>query len=125
MAIQEGDYGVLLEYSNETALRLYTKLTLGCYRPTTLVEYDRRAFIYPEYNTRITFDSNVRASEMELNLFEKEVPWIPEAQDATVLEVKYDNRLYHPISKILEKYHLNNIAYSKYGNGRPVMESYL
>ncbi|MDD2972340.1 MAG: polyphosphate polymerase domain-containing protein [Lachnospiraceae bacterium] len=125
MAIQEGDYGILLDYDNETALRLYAMLTLNCYRPVSLIEYDRRAFIYPENNTRITFDSNVKSSEMELDLFEKEVPWISLPEDTCILEVKYDHQLFKPISMILEKYHLNNVSFGKYANGRPVMESYI
>lgn len=121
LTILDGDYGVLLDYGNETAIRLYSILTLGGYRPVSLIEYDRRAFIYPENNTRITVDTNVRTSEMELHLFEEDVPWIPVEEGTTLLEVKYDSKLYMPISKILEKYHLVNVAFSKYGSGRPVM----
>jgi len=124
-AIQEGDYEVLLNYEGEIALSLYTKLLLGCYRPAALIEYDRRAFIYPEYQTRITFDTNVKTSEMETNLFEEEVAWTPVMGDRTILEVKYDQYLFHPISKVLEKHHLNQVSFSKYGNGRPIMATYM
>lgn len=123
--LQHGEYGILLDYNNETALRLYSLLTLGCYQPAALIEYERRAFIYQENNTRITFDTNIRSSEMELNLFDDNIPWIPIWQDNTILEVKYDNCLYKPISLVLQKYHLNNVSFGKYGNGRPVMESYI
>ncbi|MDD3205105.1 MAG: polyphosphate polymerase domain-containing protein [Lachnospiraceae bacterium] len=123
--LQEGDYGILLDYDSETALRLYSELTLGCYRPVALIEYDRRAFIYPENNTRITFDTKIRCSEMDLDIFNEQVAWIPVGVENAILEVKYDDRLYKPISMILQKYHLNNISYSKYGNGRPIMEAYI
>lgn len=104
---------------------MYSELTLGCYRPVALIEYDRRAFIYPENNTRITFDTKIRCSEMDLDIFNEQVAWIPVGVENAILEVKYDDRLYKPISMILQKYHLNNISYSKYGNGRPIMEAYI
>ena len=125
IAIQEGDYGLLLDYEDEAALRLYALLTLDCYRPVALIEYDRRAFVYPENNIRITFDSNVRSSEMELDLYGKDIPWVTIPDENTILEVKYDRQLFKPISMVLEKYYLNNVSFSKYGNGRPIMESYI
>ena len=121
----EGDYGSLLEYPEETAWRLYCDMTLGCYRPVVIIEYERCAYMYGEYNTRITIDRHVRSSELSLDLFEKDLPWMNTVEDAVILEVKFNEKLIEPIKQILAKYHLVNVSVSKYGSGRPIMEQYL
>lgn len=123
--IIEGDYGRLLDRTEELAWRLYCDMTLGCYRPVVIIEYDRCAYLYGEYNTRITIDRHVRSSELELDLFDSSLPWINTIEDAVILEVKFNETLIEPIRKLLAKYHLTNVAVSKYGSGRPVLERYL
>lgn len=123
--IIEGDYGRLLDRPEELAWRLYCDMTLGCYRPVVIIEYDRCAYLYGEYNTRITIDRHVRSSELELDLFDNSLPWINTIEDAVILEVKFNETLIEPIRKLLAKYHLTNVAVSKYGSGRPVLERYL
>lgn len=125
LCYMEGDYGTLLDYPEELAWRLYCDMTLGCYRPAVVIEYERFAYLYGEYNTRITIDRNVRSSELSLNLFDKELPWVHTVEDAVILEVKFNGKLIEPIKKILAKYHLTNVSVSKYGSGRPVLERYL
>lgn len=121
----EGDYGRLLDYPEELALRLYCDMVLGCYRPAVIVEYERYAYMYGEYNTRITFDRHVRSSETALDLFNRQLPWMHTIEDMVILEVKFNETLIEPIKKILAKYRLTNVSVSKYGSGRPVLERYL
>lgn len=121
----EGDYSGLLERPEETAWRLYSDMTLGCYRPAAMIEYDRCAYLYGEYNTRITIDRHVRSSELCLDLFEREIPWIHTIDDQVILEVKFNEKLIEPIKRILAKYHLVNVSVSKYGSGRPILEQYI
>lgn len=125
VSCMEGDYGCLLHYPEELAWRLYSDMTLGCYRPVVIVEYERFAYVYGEYNTRVTIDRHVRSSELELDLFERDLPWMYTVEDAVILEVKFDGILIEPIKKILGKYHLMQVAVSKYGSGRPILERYL
>ena len=125
LRIMEGDYGSLLEEPEELAWRLYCDMTLGCYRPAVVIEYERCAYLYGEYNTRITIDRHVRSSEVELDLFERDLPWIYTVEDAVILEVKFNETLIEPVKKLLAKYHLTNVAVSKYGSGRPILERYL
>lgn len=40
-----------------------------CYRPKTIVEYDRKAFIAKENEIRITFDSRIVSVELLRPLF--------------------------------------------------------
>lgn len=125
MQYMEGDYSGLLERPEETAWRLYSDMTLGGYRPAVIIEYDRCAYLYGEYNTRITIDRNVRSSELCLDLFEREIPWIPTIDNQVILEVKFNEKLIEPIKRILAKYHLTNVSVSKYGSGRPILEQYI
>lgn len=119
------EYECLLDCSEEIAARLYTLLTLGAYHPATLIEYDRRAFVYQEYSTRITLDQNVRSSELMLDLYERDVPWNYRTQEQVILEVKYNGKLWMPIQKILAKYHLQNVSIGKYAYGRPIYEKFI
>lgn len=117
----DGEYSFLLDKKSELAMRLYSMMTLKVYRPAALIEYDRRAFVYPEFDTRITFDTAVRSSECCFDVFEKKPPYTDIMSDATVLEVKYNQKLFAPISKLMKKYNITNSSYSKYSNGRYIL----
>jgi len=62
-ALSSGDYSPLLHRLGNVreAGVFYETMALGCYRPTVLVTYNRLAFIHPAGDTRITFDSDIRA----------------------------------------------------------------
>ena len=121
----KGEYGGLLDHDEETAMKLYSLLTLGAYRPSAIVEYERRAYTYSEFNTRITFDRNVRTSETFFDLYSSDIPFVPVYMDQVILEVKYNGVLLESVKSILGKYNLNNVSVSKYGMGRPLMEHYI
>ncbi len=116
------DYGVLTKYFDESqaAVKIYTEMVMGGYRPVALVEYDRVAYTYPLYNTRITLDMNLRGSEGNLDLFDEEPLYTVFMQEEMVLEVKYDQRLARFISDILKQYHLTQCSVSKYCIGRKI-----
>ena len=121
----KGEYGGLLDHDEETAMKLYSLLTLGAYRPAAIVEYERRAYTYSEFNTRITFDRNVRTSETFFDLYSSDIPFVPVYMDQVILEVKYNGILLESVKSILGKYNLTNVSVSKYGMGRPLMEHYI
>ena len=118
----QGDYFFLGDMDSELARRLYLMMTLKSYRPAALIEYDRRAFVYQEFDTRITFDTAVKSSETEQDIFEKEPLYNSILADRVVLEVKYNGKLFKPISGVLKKYGITNTSYSKYSNGRRVIK---
>ena len=95
-------------------------MLMGIYRPVSIVEYDRLAFIAAGFNTRITIDSDVKSSEIDLRLFSRDNNWTFRMNDAVILEVKYDGQLAKEISEIIGKYALTCISISKYVIGRPV-----
>lgn len=123
MEIIKGNYGILLDHSEETAQKLYAILVLNCYRPSAMIEYNRTAYCYPEFDTRITFDSEVKSSELNFDLYSKQIPWNYIINEAVILEVKYNKKLVGFISDVLKRYQLNNISVSKYCSGRPLFES--
>ena len=116
------NYGVLTKYfdKNKEAIIFYTTMSMGCYVPVVLIEYDRIAFTYPKNDTRITIDMNIRCSETNFDLFDNNVIYTQVIDGETVLEVKYNEQLVGFISEILKPYSLNRISVSKYCNARKV-----
>lgn len=66
--ISKGNYSVLKKYfdNSETALKVYTIMAQGGYAPVALIEYDRWAYKYFMYDTRVTLDFNIRACGLHL-----------------------------------------------------------
>ena len=113
------DYSVLLNYADKdtAALLFYKTMQLGCYKPVVMIEYTRAAYTSPINDTRITFDSNVRSSECDFDLF-SDNPNYTQVIDETIVEVKYNGKLLNSIQKVLSKYSLNQVSVSKYCFGR-------
>ena len=90
-ALIEGDYSVLLNSGSEFGQECYSIMEMWAYRPKTVVEYDRFAFIAPENSIRITFDSGIRANEVNFNIFDRNLVLNSVMSPfAVVLEVKYN-----------------------------------
>lgn len=88
--------------------------------PKVIVTYERTAYIYEPGNTRITFDTNVRASNMVERFGDGGLVYDrPEVEDY-VLEVKYDQFLPDHIRQILETNTMLRETYSKYAICREV-----
>ena len=118
LSICDGCFSPILNYPSDKATMLYTMMNLGAYRPSVLIEYDRFAFVYPEFDTRITFDHHIRSSEYDFRLFASDNLYQHILQDKVVLEVKFNQHLTGFIQDILSRYHLNQVAVSKYCNSR-------
>lgn len=94
------------------------KIAESLLTPKVIVTYEREAFVYDSGNTRITFDSNVRASR-NTELFGTasltyDYPDVPNY----VLEVKYDEFIPDYVLQVLEIDSMQQTSYSKYGNCR-------
>lgn len=125
LALCDGERSFLLDIGSETALRLYSLMTLGLYRPAAVIEYNRRAFLLDTFSTRLTFDSRVRGSELDLRLYEKDLPWFTVLDDQVLLEVKYNQVLPRFISQILDHENLHRVSVSKYASGRLGLAAWL
>lgn len=124
-ALCGGDYGVLTQIGSEAALRLYGLMRLGLYRPAAVIEYQRLAFTYPAFSTRITFDSRVRTSEWKHDLYDPDLPWDYVLDQQVVLEVKYNRVLPGFLKSILAGEDLNRVSVSKYAAGRRAVSEWL
>ncbi|MDE6601513.1 MAG: polyphosphate polymerase domain-containing protein [Lachnospiraceae bacterium] len=117
-----GNIKVLKNYfdTSLTGMKAYGIMAQGQYRPAVQIAYDRLAYRYPMYDTRITLDMNVRSSESNLDIFSPDVRYTPIMREDVVLEVKYSGKLLGFLSALFAQFHLTQGAYSKYCAGRPV-----
>ncbi len=83
-------------------------------RPKVIVAYERKAYIYPSGNVRITFDRNIRASSQIAAFGLKKISYDPLREQDAVLEIKYDEFLPEFILQLLEQNSMQQTACSKY-----------
>ena len=117
-----GNYNVLKSYfgSAEASKKIYGILAQGRYKPVVQIEYDRFAYRYPMYDTRITLDMNIRSCETNMDIFASKINYIPIMRENAVLEVKYSGKLMGFISDMLTQFDLTQSSYSKYCLGRKI-----
>lgn len=117
--IARGDYEPLLAYKDPFAAECYGVLHMNCYTPRVIVEYRRKAYVLPENDTRITFDSRVRATTFTGDMFEGNPAFFPVLHPAdVVLEVKYNHFLLAYVKEILRVSNNSETAVSKYALAR-------
>lgn len=86
-----------------------------CYRPKTIVEYRRKAFIAKENKIRITFDHDIAATESSFDLFDSGLLMNPVMDKSmAVLEVKYNGFLLSYIRQMLDGIDKSELSVSKY-----------
>ena len=120
--ISHGNIKVLKKYfdTSATSLKAYGIMAQGLYRPVAQIAYDRLAYKYSMYDTRITLDMNVRSSESNLDIFSPDVRYVPIMREDAVLEVKYSGKLMGFLSALLAQFHLTQGTFSKYCAVRPI-----
>ena len=116
-----GDYSALLSCPEPLARECYGIMNVHCYRPSSVVEYRRRAFIARENRIRVTFDHHIVGTESHFDLFDSRLAQYP-LQDpaAVVLEVKYNGFLLSYIKDMLSDCSAGEISVSKYCLSRTV-----
>lgn len=93
------------------------------YRPVSLVEYDRRAYTHPSFNTRVTLDNNLRYCPFCCDLFSHHLNFqsaLP--KNHTILEIKYDRFLLRQIQEALSHCDLTRESPSKFGTSRQILK---
>ena len=121
--LADGQYGGLLELADPLAPIFYKELSQGML-PKNIIQYQRLSFCLDTNNTRITFDSDIRATECCTDLFQEPLlahPVLP--ADILVLEVKFNNYLLGYIQSALNGIQASPASYSKYMNGRSFYRS--
>lgn len=121
LSLIDGNCSVLLQYPDAFAAELFSIMTQECYRPKSIVEYQRRAFMARENNTRLTFDREICATESCMDLFSENLPLYPVlGSDKAIFEVKYDKFLLGYISDIISAIDRRSISSSKYCMSRSI-----
>ena len=95
--------------------KMNSKILINDLKPSIIVEYDRKPYIYKEGNVRVTFDTNISSSNYINNFFDKRIvrrPIMPKGMH--ILEVKYDDFLPDIIYQTLNISKLQQISFSKY-----------
>ena len=119
--IISGDYTLLMERTEELAHRIYILMTSKMYRPKCIVEYDRWALIRNENDIRITFDSNLRATESNFDIFCDNLILYPVSSASEItMEVKYNGFLYTYIKNVISLCSRVHISNSKYCRARMI-----
>lgn len=121
----KGNYSCLLNYKDPFASECYSYMITEGYRPVCVVQYDRKAYICKENKTRITFDSNIIATETNFNIFDEKLTMYPVfSQYNTILEVKYNGFLLSYIKDLIAQVEKSPISASKYCLARTVSQNY-
>lgn len=83
-------------------------------RPKVIVTYERKAYLYPPGNVRITFDRDLRSSCRVEAFGRQGIAYdFIKGQDA-VLEIKYDEFFPSFLTQLLETDSMQQTSYSKY-----------
>ena len=113
------DYNPLLSYPEPFAAECYALMKTRCYRPRTIVEYRRIAFIAKENNIRITFDHEIEATQSSFDLFAPNLLMVPVMdRSQAVLEVKYNGFLLSYIKDMFVNLGKSELSVSKYALAR-------
>lgn len=125
MEMIDGNFEVLKKYPGDTAELGYEVCTTMGYRPISMVEYKRRAYTHPFFNTRMTLDNELKYCNFNYNLFDENPNYqqvLPLTE--TILEVKYDRYLFPQIQDVLAQCNLKKCYVSKFGSSRQLLENY-
>lgn len=113
--IIDGDYGFLLQRTENLCKEFYVECVSKVLRPKVIVDYDRMPLILEEGTVRITFDSAVRVAVGGWDIFDSGLPVLPAIEpDKLVLEVKYTEFLPNLIKQLLPLNGQEFTSFSKY-----------
>ena len=113
--IIKGDLTPLLTYTEPFAAEMYAFMQIHAYRPVTIVEYRRKAFIAKENKIRITFDNQIVATESSFDLFDPMLNMNPVLDPYdVVMEVKFNGFLLGYIRDLINSIDKSELSVSKY-----------
>ena len=113
--LAKGDFTPLLSYADPFAAEYYGLLRTRCYRPVTIVECRRKAYIAKENKIRVTFDSRIAATESCFDLFSPKLNMNPVMDRFNVvLEVKFNGFMLEYIKGLINEVDKSELSVSKY-----------
>lgn len=120
-----GDTTWMLDRPEPFAAEMYAFMAMNGYRPKAIIEYRRQAFVAKENRIRITFDTEIRATESCANPFDEKLCLHPVLDPFNeILEVKYNGFLLSYIKDALNTVSKRPISVSKYCLGRDITMGY-
>lgn len=105
-----------IRFTNRNLLNeLYIRMKSELFKPKTIVDYTREAYIYPMGNVRVTFDKSIKSGIFSTKIFDEELATMKALDPRLIiLEVKYDEFLPSIISDIIQIGDRRATAVSKY-----------
>ena len=116
--LMEGNPDFLLNPDYKEFIDLYTGIKRRFIEPKVLIRYTREAYIQRAGNIRITFDSQLRAGDRNIDLLNPEASFKYPESNLVVLEVKYDEFFPDTIKSIIQSSAKLRTSISKYILGR-------
>lgn len=114
-AVLQGNFDDLFSSLNTALQAVFFAMETERYRPVVLVDYDRKAFIHPLEDVRITLDKNLRAGLSCTDLFDANVPMVRVQQEFDcILEIKFNDYLPAYFHDLLQIGSIQRSAISKY-----------
>ncbi|WP_353093526.1 polyphosphate polymerase domain-containing protein [Tissierella praeacuta] len=113
--ILEGDIE-WIKFTNRSLLKeFYTRMKSDLFKPRTIVDYNREAYIYPVGNVRVTFDKLISSGLFSKEIFNENLPTMDSLDpQLIILEIKYDEFLPSVIADIIQIGDRRITAVSKY-----------
>lgn len=122
----QGDYRILLHYPEDFAAECYGIMEMFAYRPKSVIEYRRKAFVAKENRIRLTFDHHIAACETNFNIFSHNLALNPVWEPyLVVFEVKYNGFLLSYIRDAINYCEKSELSVSKYCVGRSTSLHYV
>lgn len=110
----EGDFSWMPSSEHTLVHDLYNAMIFDVIKPTSIVDYVRRPYIFEAGNVRVTFDYDIKTTKNVDDFFVPDCPRLPAEDNPIILEVKWDNFLPDIIKSCVTENGVRSTAYSKY-----------
>lgn len=117
-AILDGDTAWMPLYENALVRDLYDRMKYEGFKPKTIVEYTREAFLHEAGNVRVTLDYDIRTGVNAQDFLKPDAVTVPVWDDRILLEVKWDEFLPDLVRDAVRIDGRGAGAFSKYAQAR-------
>lgn len=112
-AMMHCNYSSLPDYRNPLSDHIYGAAYSEGLHPVVVIDYIRKAYVFPVNHVRITFDFALEAAKPTIPIWTPEGGYDVLAED-TILEIKYDQYLPCHIGRLINSVSAPQMALSKY-----------
>ncbi|MEK6984224.1 MAG: polyphosphate polymerase domain-containing protein [Nanoarchaeota archaeon] len=117
--IQNGNYELMLKYSDPVLHKAYAEFKKRHYRRVVLIDYFREAFIHDLNGVRIVFDRFLKSTPLQLDIFSNDSFSTQKLRKGLVImEIKYNRFVPKFLKHMLQIPSFERRALSKYCIGR-------